>query len=148
MSEDLPIHLRVPAELKALWVRESRAASMKLTDWIISRVERKMHIPEIVTEVAVLAEQAADLPIYFKSRQAADGVEAMLQAARAFQSAPHNPARLDAALWLGEAYLLFSRGLPDTGGNEQSTGWVTARQIAQLLGGPDVWERRVRAELA
>lgn len=33
------IHLRVPAELKARWVRESRAAGMRLTDWIVSRVE-------------------------------------------------------------------------------------------------------------
>lgn len=144
---DALIHLRVPAEQKARWVRESRAASMKLADWIVSRVERKMNISEIVTEVAVLAEQAADLPIYFKSRQAADGVEAMLQAARAFRAADNNPARIDAALWLCEAYLIFSRALPDTGANEQSTGWVTARQIAQLLGGPEVWDARVRAEL-
>ena len=33
------IHLRVPAELKARWVRESRAAGMRLTDWIVQRVE-------------------------------------------------------------------------------------------------------------
>lgn len=33
------IHLRVPAALKARWVRESRAAGMKLTDWVIKRVE-------------------------------------------------------------------------------------------------------------
>ncbi|MBN9365945.1 MAG: hypothetical protein J0H59_02825 [Comamonadaceae bacterium] len=146
MTESI-IHLRVQAAVKARWVRESRAAGMTLTDWIISRVERRMNITEIVAEVAVLAEQATDLPIYFKSPQAADGVEAMLQAAQAFQAASDSPARLDAALWLGEAYMLFSRALPDTGRTEQSTGWVTARQIAQLLGGPDVWENRVRAEL-
>ena len=35
---DALIHLRVPAELKALWVRESRAAGMRLTDWIVQRV--------------------------------------------------------------------------------------------------------------
>lgn len=33
------IHLRVPAATKARWVRESRAAGMRLTDWIIQRVE-------------------------------------------------------------------------------------------------------------
>lgn len=33
------IHLHVPAALKAHWVRESRAVGMKLTDWIIKRVE-------------------------------------------------------------------------------------------------------------
>ena len=36
---DALIHLRVPAELKARWVRESRAAGMRLTDWIVQRVE-------------------------------------------------------------------------------------------------------------
>ena len=40
MSDAL-IHLRVPAELKARWVRESRAAGMRLTDWVLSRVERQ-----------------------------------------------------------------------------------------------------------
>lgn len=144
---DALIHLRVPAELKARWVRESRATSMRLTDWIVSRVERPMNIPEIIAEVAILAEQATGLPIYFKNRQASDGVEGMLQAAKAFSAAADNPARLDAALWLGESYLLFSSALPDTGSNEQSTGWVTARQIAQLLGGPEVWDARVRADL-
>lgn len=38
MSDAL-IHLRVPSELKARWVRESRAAGMRLTDWIVQRVE-------------------------------------------------------------------------------------------------------------
>lgn len=36
---DALIHLRVPAELKARWVRESRAAGMRLTEWIVQRVE-------------------------------------------------------------------------------------------------------------
>ena len=39
MTTDAIIHLRVPAELKARWVRESRAAGMRLTDWIVERVE-------------------------------------------------------------------------------------------------------------
>ena len=59
MTESI-IHLRVPAAVKARWVRESRAARMKLADWIVSRVERPMSIPEIIAEVAVPAEQAAD----------------------------------------------------------------------------------------
>lgn len=42
MPDDAPIHLRVPAGLKARWVRESRAAGMRLTDWIIERVGRSM----------------------------------------------------------------------------------------------------------
>lgn len=40
MSDAL-IHMRVPAELKARWVRESRAAGMRLTTWIVERVERQ-----------------------------------------------------------------------------------------------------------
>lgn len=39
---DALIHLRVPAETKARWVRRSRAEGMRLTDWIIERVEGKM----------------------------------------------------------------------------------------------------------
>lgn len=40
-NQDVLIHLRVPAAIKARWVRESRAAGAKLTDWIIDRVERR-----------------------------------------------------------------------------------------------------------
>jgi hypothetical protein len=36
---DAIIHLRVPAAIKSRWVRESRAAGMRLTDWIVQRVE-------------------------------------------------------------------------------------------------------------
>ena len=36
---DALIHLRVPAAIKSRWVRESRAAGMRLTDWIVQRVE-------------------------------------------------------------------------------------------------------------
>ena len=39
MMSDALIHLRVPAALKARWVRDSRAAGMRLTDWIVQRVE-------------------------------------------------------------------------------------------------------------
>ena len=38
-GNDALIHLGVPAATKARWVRESRAAGMRLTDWIVSRVE-------------------------------------------------------------------------------------------------------------
>ena len=48
MPETL-IHLRVPAELKARWVRESRAAGMRLTDWIVQRVERQERQMQTVT---------------------------------------------------------------------------------------------------
>lgn len=36
---DALIQLRVPAATKARWVRESRAAGLRLTDWIAQRVE-------------------------------------------------------------------------------------------------------------
>lgn len=105
-------------------------------------------IAAIVGEVSSLAEQITEMPIYWRSRQTREGVEGMLQAAREFGAAADDAGRLDAALWVGEAYLLFSRSLPDTGHNERSTGWGMARQIAQLLGGPDVWERRAREEFS
>lgn len=38
MPNDALIHLRVPAGLKARWVRESRSVGMRLTDWIIYKV--------------------------------------------------------------------------------------------------------------
>lgn len=104
-----------------------------------------MDIAQIIEEAASLAETLADSPIYFKSRRAAEGVEAMQQAADAYRKASTEGDRLDAALWLGEAYLLLSRGLPDTGHTEHSTGWATANQIAKLLGGAAVWEAKVRA---
>lgn len=40
--EEALIHLRIPAATKARWVRESRAAGMRLTDWIVDRVEVPM----------------------------------------------------------------------------------------------------------
>ena len=41
---DALIHLRVSPALKGRWVRESRAAGMRLTDWIVSKVEAQpMH---------------------------------------------------------------------------------------------------------
>ena len=36
---DALIHMRVPAAIKARWVRESRDAGMRLTEWIVQRVE-------------------------------------------------------------------------------------------------------------
>ena len=41
MSE-VPIHLRVPAPIKGRWVQASRAARMRLTDWITVAVEAYM----------------------------------------------------------------------------------------------------------
>lgn len=101
-------------------------------------------IAAVISEVAALAATLEDSPIAFKYPQANEGIEAMQQAASAFAAARDNAAKLDAALWVGEAYLLFSSALPDTGHGEHQTAWATARQIAQLLGGPAVWEQKIR----
>lgn len=50
MTDDAYIHLRVPAATKARWVRDSRAAGMRLTDWIVQKVEQSMH-PTSLTAV-------------------------------------------------------------------------------------------------
>jgi len=67
------IHLHVPAALKARWVHESRSQGQKLSDWIISRVEKKMNVfkvPEALADkyhgsghalVAVTGGQIVDL---------------------------------------------------------------------------------------
>ncbi len=49
---DALINLRVPAALKARWVRESRAAGMRLTDWIVQRMEAPM---QKITTIAIPA---------------------------------------------------------------------------------------------
>lgn len=35
------VHITVPAPIKARWVRDSRAAGQRLTDWLIARIERE-----------------------------------------------------------------------------------------------------------
>jgi len=39
---DATIHLRVPVAQKGRWIRASRAAGMRLTDWITNAVEASM----------------------------------------------------------------------------------------------------------
>tara|TARA_Y100001972_G_scaffold82164_1_gene99982 strand:- start:16104 stop:16538 length:435 start_codon:yes stop_codon:yes gene_type:complete len=48
---DAIIHLRVPATTKGRWVRASRAAGMRLTDWIVDAVEA--HMQQQVAKVAI-----------------------------------------------------------------------------------------------
>lgn len=50
MTESL-IHLRVPAAVKGRWVRASRAAGMRLTDYIIEAVEA--HMQQQLARVAI-----------------------------------------------------------------------------------------------
>lgn len=103
-------------------------------------------ISQVVAEVASIAATLEEEPHFYRGLSVADGIVAMQQAAEAFQAATDAAGRLEAALWVGEAYLLFSSGLPDTGRSEHATGWATASQIARLLGGPAVWEKRCRDE--
>lgn len=52
-GSDALVHLRIPVAVKARWVRESRTAGAKLTDWIVQRVERQMtvfKVPESLSE--------------------------------------------------------------------------------------------------
>lgn len=50
---DALIQLRVPAALKARWVRESRAVGMKLTDWVVEKMERaRMNVYKIPDAIA------------------------------------------------------------------------------------------------
>ena len=103
-------------------------------------------ISEVVAEVSSIAATLEDGPIFYRGRSVADGILAMQQAAEAFRAAEDDAGRLDAALWVGEAYMLFSSGLPDTGQSEYATGWATASQISKLLGGPAIWEASCRQE--
>ena len=67
MSDAL-IHLRVPAELKARWVRESRAAGIRLTDWIVQRVEAGGARDPVAEDL--IAEDAAGQPYSHKPGRA------------------------------------------------------------------------------
>lgn len=51
MKPDSLIHLRVPAATKCRWVRASRAAGMRLTDWIVDAV--KAHMQQLLAKVAI-----------------------------------------------------------------------------------------------
>lgn len=70
MTADALIHLRVPAATKARWVRASRAAGTRLTDWIVNAVEAHMQ-SQITTAVIPSGLQFADLNLARES----DGIE-------------------------------------------------------------------------
>ena len=62
------VHLRIPAALKARWVRASRAAGQRLTDWIVARVEGAQE-PRMMPLAALLAAAARqpDAPPHVKA---------------------------------------------------------------------------------
>ena len=79
------VHLRIPAELKARWVRESRAAGMRLTDWITSKVEKEMArqtYPSSLDDVVI----ECDLD------QAASPVRYSTDGGRTFRATPYQVA--------------------------------------------------------
>lgn len=41
-DRDAVVHLRVPAEVKARWVRMSRADGQRLGEWLVERIERAL----------------------------------------------------------------------------------------------------------
>lgn len=69
---DALIHLRVPAATKARWVRASRAAGMRLTDWVTRAVEaqmaqqlKKISVPEGVDFADLRLARNADGAVSF-----------------------------------------------------------------------------------
>ncbi len=48
------IHLRVPADTKGRWISASRAAGMRLTDWIVDAVEA--HMQQQMAKVVIHGE--------------------------------------------------------------------------------------------
>ena len=56
------IHLRVPAATKARWVRESRAAGMRLTDWIVARIDGQKGDAIMAQVVYTHIDKIEDLP--------------------------------------------------------------------------------------
>jgi hypothetical protein len=59
--EDALIHLRVPAATKARWVQQSRAAGMRLTDWITEKVESAMTIYTVLLDNATVGTLTSDM---------------------------------------------------------------------------------------
>lgn len=75
MSEikaDAYVHLRVPAEKKARWVRESRASGMRLTDWVIEIIEEYMLKTECKISPHPDNIRAARISVGITQMQAAD----------------------------------------------------------------------------
>jgi len=65
-SANAIIHLRVPASLKARWVRQAQSEGKKLSDWITQRMEQAVHpkvtgiaSADVDVQRAVIAEREA-----------------------------------------------------------------------------------------
>lgn len=51
MTPDALVHLRIPAATKGRWIRASRAAGLRLTDWIMLAVDEYMR--QQITHISV-----------------------------------------------------------------------------------------------
>jgi len=94
---DALIHLRVPAALKGRWVRASRAAGMRLTDWIVRAVETRMEqqialitIPEDVSFADLQYRREPDGSVSFRWEPIERICEASGLDARIFRDAPED----------------------------------------------------------
>lgn len=71
-TPDALIHLRVPAARKGRWVRVSRSAGLRLTDWIIQIVEqhmqKKSYLELSADEGLISHEEARGLAIALSGR--------------------------------------------------------------------------------
>lgn len=118
MAQTVPIHLNVPGNLKARWVRESRAAGMRLTDWIIARVEAQP-MTKLTTIAIPPGLSFADL----KMARDADGMVSFDISVI---------ARIEAFSGLPEGYFL---GRPEDELSDLITQWYRAHLAAG--GAPD-----------
>src|SRR5690606_26156388 len=91
------IHLRVPAAVKGRWIRASRAAGMRLTDWIVRAVETRMEqqialitIPEDVSFADLQYQREPDGSVSFRWEPIERICEASGLDARIFRDAPED----------------------------------------------------------
>lgn len=59
MPDDAIIHLRVPASLKASWVRQAQREGRKLSDWITQRIMEQAAHPKGTTTVIIPSDGIA-----------------------------------------------------------------------------------------
>jgi len=117
---------------------------------VIPQVDITHTPPEIggvLAEVATLAREFEDTPLWQRER-VREGAITMQQQAERFAAARDDGTRADAALWAHEGYQLLSAGLsatyPTQDDDERASGWLTAHQIARLFGPAEAWGARVK----
>lgn len=108
MMPDSLVHLRVPAATKGRWIRASRAAGMRLTDWIVSAVEAQMQqaikvaIPDDLTFADLRLARDADGSVSFDWRAIERICAASGLAVEMFRDAPEGRAATLLVAWYQE----------------------------------------------